>query len=53
MPMHYGGSVQGADLFGEVFSQGMNLYLPSYSRRNEYEADRLGIIYMAKAGYDP
>jgi len=24
-----------------------------YSRRHEYEADRMGMIYMAKAGYDP
>jgi predicted Zn-dependent protease len=48
-----GGSSQGANLFGQVFSDGMNLYIPSYSRSNEYEADRLGLFYMAKAGYDP
>jgi predicted Zn-dependent protease len=48
-----GGSSQGANLFGQVFSDGMNLYLPSYSRSNEFEADKLGLIYMAKAGYDP
>lgn len=24
-----------------------------YSRKHEYEADRMGMIYMAKAGYDP
>ncbi|MFH0799195.1 MAG: M48 family metallopeptidase [Pseudomonadota bacterium] len=48
-----GGSSSGADLFGQIFSNGMNLYLPSYSRKNESEADRIGIIYMAKAGYDP
>lgn len=47
------GSGSGADLFGQVFSNGMNLYIPSYSRKNEYEADRLGLVYMAKAGYDP
>ena len=47
------GSAAGADLFGQVFSGGMNLYLPSYSRKNEFEADRLGLVYMAKAGYDP
>ncbi len=48
-----GGSSTGANLFGEVFSDGLNLYLPSYSRSNEYEADRIGLVYMAKAGYDP
>lgn len=48
-----GGSSQGANLFGQVFSDGMNLYLPSYSRGNEFEADKLGLIYMAKSGYDP
>ncbi|MBI4211613.1 MAG: M48 family metallopeptidase [Deltaproteobacteria bacterium] len=47
------GSAQGADLFGEVFVQGMNVFVPSYSRKNELEADRLGLMYMAKAGYDP
>lgn len=29
------------------------LVLPRYSRENEFEADRVGTIYMAKAGYDP
>lgn len=48
-----GGSSTGADLFGEIFSDGMNLYVPSYSRKNEREADQLGLMYMAKAGYDP
>jgi solute:Na+ symporter, SSS family len=48
-----GGAGQSADLFGEVFANGLDLYVPSYSRKNEYEADRLGLSYMAKAGYDP
>lgn len=43
----------GGDLFQEVFSQGFNIFVPTYSRKNEYEADRVGFIYMAKAGYDP
>jgi len=47
------GTQQGANIFGEVFVRGMNVYVPFYSRGNEYEADRLGLIYMAKAGYDP
>lgn len=48
-----GGSAEGANLFGQIFSDGMNLYIPSYSRKNELEADRIGLIYMSKAGYDP
>lgn len=48
-----GGSAQGADLFGQLFTDGMNIYVPSYSRKNEFEADRVGFFYMAKAGYDP
>ncbi len=48
-----GGSAQGADLFGQLFTDGMNIYVPSYSRKNEFEADRVGLLYMAKAGYDP
>jgi predicted Zn-dependent protease len=41
-------------LMGSVFGLGVNygLILP-YSRKHEYEADRLGMIFMAMAGYDP
>jgi len=31
----------------------MNIFVPSYSRKYEYEADAIGLMYMAKAGYDP
>lgn len=48
-----GGSAMGSNLFGEFFSMGVRIYAPSYSRKNEYEADRIGLFYMAKAGYDP
>ncbi len=48
-----GGSQTGSNLFGQFFSTGYNIYAPSYSRKNEAEADRLGLFYMAKAGYDP
>lgn len=51
--IHAGGYVQGANLFGEVFADGMNVFVPSYSRSNEFEADKLGLFYMANAGYDP
>lgn len=29
------------------------LWMPYYSRRDELEADRVGMLYMAKAGYNP
>ncbi|MCH8091039.1 MAG: M48 family metalloprotease [Proteobacteria bacterium] len=32
---------------------GAELYLRSYSRRHELEADTLGIRYLRRAGYDP
>lgn len=48
-----GGAAQGANIFSQVFSTGYNIYAPSYSRKNESEADRIGLFYMAKAGYDP
>lgn len=41
-------------LINKAYSLGANLgvMLP-YSRSNELEADHLGLIYMARAGYDP
>jgi len=36
-----------------AFAAGTALWIPSYSRKDEAEADRVGIFYMAKAGYDP
>lgn len=41
------------DTFNQVFSLGMNLYIPSYSRKYEKAADRTGFYYMSKAGFDP
>ncbi len=46
-------SVEGSNLFADIFTNGMNIFVPSYSRKNEFEADRIGLLYMAKAGYDP
>ena len=40
-------------VFGVGLQTGANLALLAYSRKHEYEADKLGIIYAAKAGYDP
>ena len=45
------GTVQ--NVFGQVIEEGINLYIPYYSRGNEAEADRIGILYAAKAGYNP
>ncbi len=44
----------GSDVFLKAYSIGSTygLKLP-YSRKHEYEADELGLIFMAIAGYDP
>lgn len=42
-----------ADIFRISVGAGTLIYIPSYTRKNEYEADRVGMRYMAKAGYDP
>ena len=38
---------------GQLLSQGSDLYLRSYSRDQEYEADQLGIRYLTRAGFTP
>ena len=40
-------------VFLEVYGVGSSLGMLKYSRTHEYEADRLGIIFTAMAGYDP
>lgn len=37
----------------DIAGLGAQVYLQSYSRDQELEADELGIRYMARAGYDP
>lgn len=37
----------------EIFGTGSQLLTLKYSRKQEYEADDLGIQYLASAGYDP
>jgi len=60
--LQYGGAIAGNILGGAaaselgqtVFGLGaqVGVMLP-YARKQEYEADRLGVIFMAMAGYDP
>lgn len=63
MALEYGGAIAGGlmgnsvaaqQIGGLVFGVGSQLgvMLP-YSRKHEYEADELGMIFMAMAGYDP
>ncbi|MFV0506273.1 MAG: M48 family metallopeptidase [Bacteroidales bacterium] len=40
-------------LVNQVYGVGGNLGVLAYSRTHEYEADKMGIIFMSKAGYDP
>ncbi len=46
-------SPQTRDVFEKAYGLGANLGLLAYSRKQESEADRIGLILMAKAGYDP
>lgn len=40
-------------IIGQLYGVGTQLKLLSYSRNQESEADRLGLTFMAMAGYDP
>jgi len=45
---------QTAQQVNRVYGQGATLgYIRPYSRQNETEADSIGLMLMAKAGYDP
>lgn len=37
----------------QMAAQGAQLYLMSFSRSQEYEADQVGVRLLARAGYDP
>lgn len=47
------GAVTGSGVVAQVASQAGQLGVLSYSRDQEFEADRLSAAYLAKAGYDP
>lgn len=44
---------QAQNIFLQAFNIGGPLGLNAYSRQNELEADHLGLIFMAMAGYNP
>lgn len=46
-------AVAGSELFLEAYGAGSNLVTLKYGRDHEKEADKLGVIFMALAGYDP
>lgn len=43
----------GSDAVGQVANVGSDLYIKSYSRGQESQADELGVRYLSRAGYDP
>ena len=47
------GAVTGNSTIAQIAGQAAQLYTLRFSRSQEYEADDLGIRYLASAGYDP
>lgn len=47
------GVLLGSPEVGQLAQQGSQLYLLSFSRGQELEADKLGIRYLTRTGYDP
>jgi predicted Zn-dependent protease len=43
----------GSNALGQLANIGAQAWMQGYGRENEMEADRLGLKYMVKAGYDP
>lgn len=41
------------DLFNQSYGAASNLGILAYSRKHELEADKLGLVFMAMAGYNP
>ena len=49
-----GGRSQGTQqIIGQLYGVGGQLAMLNYSRKQETEADRLGLVFMAMAGYNP
>lgn len=46
------GIATGSSAAAELFTQGSQAWLLSYSRNQEFESDKLGVRYMTRAGYD-
>ena len=46
-------AIEGSELFLGAYGAGTTLVTLKYSRDHEREADKLGAIFMALAGYDP
>ncbi|MEM7384001.1 MAG: M48 family metallopeptidase [Verrucomicrobiota bacterium] len=46
-------SLLGAGALGNIAGAGSQLGLLGFSRKHELEADQMGALYMARAGYDP
>ena len=47
------GAQMGGQLAGQAGSLGAQAYVQGYSREQEFQADQLGVRYLAAAGYDP
>ena len=41
------------DIFNKSYGNAAGLGILAYSRKHELEADKLGLVFMAMAGYDP
>jgi predicted Zn-dependent protease len=47
------GAITGSSQLAQIAGYGAQLYTLRFSRQQEYEADDLGIRYLASGGYDP
>ncbi len=45
--------ISAIDIADDLYAVGEHLWFPSYSRTQEYEADRISLKYLAKARIDP